>query len=185
MQAQVSSPSWQYSYPLVSGPTHNREPNQYGEVGIRGAHPLLGLSQAWTPVTSGKETTISRKLQDRTERAWCSDGTVGRSWEGSCLLVTQKDVKCRVRRSNMQTHDWLPALQTASNTHTDTQGGRIAAIDRRKSVQLDSQETLTYTQRPVWTWPLSRGPDVRMKAPRSLIGQCWPQGLHTQSDELL
>jgi hypothetical protein len=53
----------------VSGPTYNRETDQYEEVGIRGDHPLLGLSQAWTSVITGKETAISRKLQDRTKRA--------------------------------------------------------------------------------------------------------------------
>lgn len=68
MQPQVSSPGWQCSYPQASGPTCNGEPDQFKEVGIRGTHPSLGLSQALTSVTSGKEITISRKLQDRTEK---------------------------------------------------------------------------------------------------------------------
>lgn len=72
----------------------------------------------------------------------------------------------------MQTHNWPPALQTASNTHRDSQGGLTAAIDRGRSGQLDSQATPTHCV---------LGPDVRMKTLVSPTDQCWPHGPHTSS----
>lgn len=142
---------------------------------------MLGLSQAWTSVITGKETAISRKLQDRTERAQSSDSTVGGSQEGSCLLVGQKDVKYRVGRSKMHTHDWLLATDHLQHTHRYP---RWADCSHRQEKEWPVGFS-SHTHLPP-NASLSRGSDVRMKTPMSPYRSVLATGpTHKQSDELL